>query len=156
MRFYAVLALILTTAFVACDEATEPHGGLSFSKMEIEHYWQGFKIPTSKLEIRGDGTATAYESFFSGPGSLRSASTTLTRGQQARIAELFENFANYDSYYEPEHRITDQDFRWTILIYDGVPDTVSVYMLSSADVPDGLALLINELESLWVSILGEE
>lgn len=145
------IALILIS--VSCEHSTEPKWNLDFKKMEIHYSKVGGWIQPTKLDIYGNGLAIAY-SFTQ---SIDSAITILDKKKQNEIADLFKSFFSYNHYYEPkpEDWVTDQNTHTIILIYDGIPDTVSVYMPDKANIPLSLTKIIFEMELLWAHVLNK-
>jgi len=136
----------------SCEHSTEPTWKLDFQKMEIHYTKAGGWINPTKLDIYGNGLAIAY-SFNQ---NADSAIAVLDQKEQDEIADLFRAFFSYNHYYEPkpEDWVTDQNSHMIILIYEGVPDTVSVYMPGKANIPLSLTKIILEMESLWAHVLN--
>lgn len=153
----SILSLIsgLLTIFlsVGCQHSTESMGDLDFQKMEVHYSKVGGWIHPTKLDIYGNGLVRAFLYDHSSLTLSDSASTVLTKKEQNEIAELFGRFSIYDRHYEPDDWVTDQNTHIIVLIYDSIPDTVSVYMPDKADIPLSLTRVILEMESLWANML---
>lgn len=148
------LVIVLTMLFnIGCKNnptGTEQELDLEFSKMEIHYVKSGGWINTSKLDIYGNGRVDAYEIEHSSRDTLNSSYIILDEVEKNKLESLFESFSAYESHYEPEVFVTDQDFYTTILAYEDKIDTVTVYMPEQTDMPDGLEEIIHEMKSLWV------
>ncbi len=144
-----ISAIVMILLWIGCEHSTEPKWTLNFQKMEIHYTKVGGWIHPTKLDIHSDGLVMAYLYDHRSYTMTDSASTILNRKEQSKIADLFRSFSSYDRHHEPEDWITDQNTHIIILIYDGVPDTVSVYMPAKADIPLSLTKIILEMESLW-------
>lgn len=145
----SVILIGIFLVLFSCQNSSEPKWNFDFKKMEIHYNKVGGWIQPTKLDIYGNGLVNAYI-------SIDSASTMLTQKEQEEIADLFRSFASYDKHYEPkpEDWATDQNTHTTILIYNGVPDTVSVYMPDKSDIPLSLIKIIMEMELLWANTLN--
>ncbi|MBC8175397.1 MAG: hypothetical protein H8E82_07070 [Candidatus Marinimicrobia bacterium] len=152
MKDVVALIPIISIIVLCCTNPTEP--SLDFSKMEVHYTKYGGKINTSKVDIYSSGLVNAYHIAHASLEILDSASTVLSMGQQKSIAELFEPFSTYDSYYEPNEWYTDGDYHVTVLIYEGSSDTVTVYEPKNANIPKRLSEIIQEMESLWEDLIG--
>ena len=139
----------------SCQNSSEPKWDLKFQKMEIHYSKVGGWIPPTKLDIYGTGHATAYLFKHSTYTTTDSALKILSRKEQFEIADLFQSFYSYNRHYEPEYWVTDQNTHTVVLIYDGIPDTVSVYMPDKASIPPSLTKIILEMEALWDDMLNE-
>ena len=128
----------------------EHESDLEFSKMEIHYEKYGGWINTSVLDIYGNGRVYAYQIEHASYDTLNSSYIFIDEEEQNKLENLFESFSAYDSYYEPEVFLTDQDYHVTILIYEGKVDTVAVYMPEQSDMPDELEEIIHEMKSLWL------
>jgi hypothetical protein len=135
-----------------CDHSNDPKWNPDFQKMEIHYSKAGGWIVPTKLDIYGNGTVIAY-SFNQNADSVLAV---LDEKEQDQIEWLFKSFSSYDRYYEPkpEDWVTDQNTYMIIFLYDGIPDTVSVYMPEKADIPLSLTKIIVEMEALWAEVLG--
>jgi hypothetical protein len=139
---------------LACGGSNEPEPNLLFSRMQIQYFKYGGYIETSKIFIYPNGRLDAYVISHNKVDTLGQASIVLSNEDRNDLARLFDPFSTFDPYYEPEHPLTDQNYHTTILIYEGVPDTVTVYMPDQADIPQGLRNIINEMESLLEYLFG--
>jgi hypothetical protein len=151
IRLIGIFSLILS-----CQNSSEPKWDLNFQKMEIHYTKVGGWIHPTKLDIYGNGLVNTYLFNHSSYTATDSASTSLNRKQQKELAILFQSFASYDKYYEPKPGdwVTDQNTHTIILIYDSVPDTVSVYMPDKSDIPLSLIKIIMEMELLWANVIN--
>ena len=149
-----IFSLLLS---LGCEHSTEPKWNLDFQKMEIHYSKVGGWIHPTKLDIYSNGLVNAYLFNQSSLTTTDSASTFLNRKEQEEIVGLFKSFWSYNHYYEPkpEDWATDQNSHTIILIYQEIPDTVSVYMPDKADIPSSLTKIILEMEALWSSVLNE-
>ena len=111
---------------------------LEFSKMEIHYVKSGGWINASKLDIYGDGRVNAYEIEHASHDTLNSAYIFIDEEGKDKLESLFESFSDYDSHYEPEVFVTDQECHTTTFVYEDKVDTVTVYMPELSDMPDGL------------------
>jgi hypothetical protein len=127
---------------------------LEFSKMEIHYVKSGGWINTSKLDIYGDGRVNAYEIEHASNDTLNSSYIFIDEEEKDKLENLFGPFSDYDSYYEPEVFVTDQEYCSTIFVYEDKVDTVTVYMPEQSDIPDGLEEIIHEMKSLWLICSG--
>lgn len=142
-----IFSLLLS---ISCQHSTEPKWNLDFQKMEIHYSKVGGWIQPTKLDIYGNGIAIAY-SFNQNADSVI---TSLNKEEQNELADLFKSFFSYKRHYEPKDWVTDQDTHTIILFYEGIPDTVSVYMPDKADIPLSLTKILLEMEALWSSIIS--
>jgi hypothetical protein len=151
----SIFLLLLASVFVIyCSDSNEPEPELLFSRMEIRYYKTGGWINTSKLYIHKNGTANAYVLSNAKADTLDQGSMILSDEDRYNLAHLFEPFSTFDSYYEPDNPLTDQNYLTTILIYEEIPDTVTVYMLEEANVPYGMRQIIEGLESILNHLVG--
>ncbi len=152
IRIPALIAALLVP--VACNDGNGPEPGLQFSRMQIQYTKTGGFINTSRLFIYPNGRLDAHVISQSKADTLEQGSLVLSDEDRNDLARLFEPFSSFDPYYEPENPVTDQNYHTTILIYEGVPDTVTVYMPDEADIPQGLRNIIDEMESLLDFLFG--
>jgi len=146
--------IVFTILFnIGCENdltGTEQELDLEFSKMEIHYVKSGGWINTLKLNISGDGRVSAYEIEHASYDTLNSSYIFIDEEEKNKIESLFESFSDYNSHYEPEIFVTDQEYYTTIFVYEDKVDTVTVYMPEQSDLPDGLEEIIHEMKSLWV------
>lgn len=133
-----------------CEHSNWPKWDPDFHKMEIHYSKVGGWIVPTKLDIYGNGTVIAY-SFNQNADSVVAV---LSKKEQDQIAGLFKSFPGYSRHYEPKDWVTDQNTHTIVWIYNGVPDTVSVYMPEKADIPLSLNKIIVEMEALWTEVIG--
>lgn len=133
---------------MACSDANGPESDLQFSRMQIQYFKAGGYIDTSKIFIYPNGRLDAYIISHSKTDTLNQASIVLSDEDRNDLARLFGPFSTFDAYYGPDNPVTDQNYHTTILIYEGIPDTVTVYMPDQSDIPQGLRNIIDEMESL--------
>lgn len=146
------IVFCIVILFISCISPIKEEPDLEFAKMEIHYTKLGGWINTSKLDIYGSGLVNAYHISHASTEVLDSAKTFLSDEDQKRISSLFRSFSSYDRHYEPDQYVTDQNYHTTILDYEGVSDTVSVYMPHKANIPEGLKQIIEEMDSLWESM----
>jgi hypothetical protein len=150
-----ISAIVYIFLSIGCDHSAEPKWDLDFNKMEIHYSKVGGWIQPTKSDIYNSGLARAFLFNHSTYTATDSASTVLSRKEQNEIVDLFQSFLSYERYYEPKDWITDQNTHTLVLIYDGIPDTVSVYMPDKADIPPSLTKIILEMEFLWAGMLNK-
>ncbi len=151
---FGIAAIVsITFFFVYCDHIIGPDP-LDFSQMEIHYSITGGWINKSELDIYGDGSIKAYLIAHSGETVLDSAAALLSPEEQTNIANKFVIFSIYDNYYQPSEIPTDQDTHRIIMIYQGEPDTVSVYMPDQADMPQSLRDITEYLDGLFGSTIN--
>lgn len=134
---------------ISCSSPLKEEPYLEFAKMEIHYTKLGGWINTFKLDIYGSGLANAYQIKHANTEVLDSAKVFLSDEDQKRMSFLFRSFSRYDRHYRPNQHVTDQNYHITILDYEGISDTVSVYIPHKANIPVGLKQIIEEMDSLW-------
>lgn len=149
MKKSSLIIFCIVILFISCSSPTKEEPDSEFAKMEIHYTKLGGWINTSKLDIYGSGLVNAYHIRHAGTEVLDNAKTFLSNEDQKRISFLFRSFSSYDRHYEPDQYVTDQNYHITILDYEGVSDTVSVYMPQEANIPEGLGQIIEEMGFLW-------
>jgi hypothetical protein len=142
--------------FGACDGSLfsvfRP-SNIEFAKLKVHYTKSGGWIATTQLNIYGNGVASAF--VFSGAISdqVDSSAVMLDRNEQDHIARLFAAFSLYERHYAPSKIWMDADYYTVVFIYENKPDTVSVYDLHRANLPERLRKLFGELESLLERII---
>ena len=129
---------------------TQQELDLEFSEMEIHYVKSGGWINTSVLDIYGDGRVNACEIDHSSYDTLNSSYIFIDEELQNKLENLFESFSAYESHYEPEIFVTDQEYHTATFVYEDKVDTVTVYIPEQSDMPDGLKEIIHEMKSLWL------
>jgi len=155
-RYACLLICACAVLFGACDGSLfsvfRPTN-IEFAKAEIHYTKSGGWIGTSRLNIYGNGIASAF--VFSGAISdqVDSSAVMLEESEQDHIAKLFAAFSLYERHYAPSKIWTDQDYYTVVFIYENKPDTVGVYDLHRANLPGSLRKIFGELESLHERII---
>jgi hypothetical protein len=137
------------------SNTTDPESQLLFSRMEIRYIEHGGWTNTSQLFIHKDGYVEGYILSQTKADTVASGDMILRDEDRNDLARLFEPFSSFDPYYEPDNPLTDQDIHTTILTYEGIPDTVTVYMLDEVVVPDRLRAIIEQMEILLAYVTGQ-
>lgn len=152
--FLFIVPLILLSCNVF-DSDTEV-AALDFEKMHVQYEKYGGWINTSTLEIRPSGEAIAKE-FAHGSGEvLQKNTSTLSELQKDQLARSFALFQSFDRHYKPEKHYTDQNYYRLRLSYAERTDTVTVYDLANASLPEELERLIADVENLHQIVLDED
>ena len=156
MRDYKKYFPLFIFILISSCENPSSSDELNTEEFDITYEKYGGWINPSELKILNSGLARAKILSQGSHTLLDSGETILNDEQKKFLTKCVSIFDKYNSFYYPDQYVTDQNYNVIIVRKKNTIDTVSVYHLREANVPETLNKFINELEKIRDEILKNE
>jgi hypothetical protein len=147
-RYFPLFIFILISS---CENPLSSDS-LKPSEFEITYEKYGGWINPSELIILKNGIARAKTISYD-TCSLDRGETIINSNQKKLLTKYVSVFDKYNSFYTPVKYVTDLNYNVIMVRRKNTADTVSVYNLPEANIPETLKSLINELDKIKSKIL---